>query len=176
MVSKELKKLSRRELVDIIYQLKKNEQLLQDEIASLREALQDRRIHLSTAGSIAEAAISITNVFSSAQAAADIYLQEVSCMKQDAEIECTIENGIIRASKIQISGDVFSITGSGTYSIPEDKIDITARVRIFKNNSIIGKLANPITWTFSKLLMEFKVSGSVDNPKWEYISVIERLL
>lgn len=57
MVSKELKKLSRRELVDIIYQLKKNEQLLQDEIASLREALQDRRIHLSTAGSIAEAAI-----------------------------------------------------------------------------------------------------------------------
>lgn len=82
MVSKELKKLSRRELVDIIYQLKKNEQLLQDEIASLREALQDRRI-------IAEAAISITNVFSSAQAAADIYLQEVSCMKQDAEIECT---------------------------------------------------------------------------------------
>ena len=89
MVSKELKKLSRRELVDIIYQMKKNEQLLQDEIASLREALQDRRIHLSTAGSIAEAAISITNVFSSAQAAADIYLQEVSCMKQDAEIECT---------------------------------------------------------------------------------------
>lgn len=88
MVSKELKKLSRRELVDIIYQLKKNEQLLQDEIASLREALQDRRIHLSTAGSIAEAAISITNVFSSAQAAADIYLQEVSCMKQETEIEC----------------------------------------------------------------------------------------
>lgn len=88
MVSKELKKLSRRELVEIIYQMKKNEQLLQDEIASLQEALQDRRIHLSTAGSIAEAAISITDVFSSAQAAADLYLQEISCMKQDAEIEC----------------------------------------------------------------------------------------
>jgi hypothetical protein len=88
MVSNELKKLSRRELVDIIYQLKKNEQLLQDEIASLQEALEDRRIHLSTAGSIAEAAISITNVLSSAQAAADLYLQEVTCMKQDAEIEC----------------------------------------------------------------------------------------
>lgn len=88
MVSKELKKLSRRELVDIIYQLKKNEQLLQDEIASLREALQDRRIHLSTAGSIAEAAVSITNIFSSAQAAADLYLQEIICMKQETEIEC----------------------------------------------------------------------------------------
>ena len=88
MVSKELKKLSRRELVDIIYQLKKNEQLLRDEIASLQEALQDKRIHLSTAGSIAEAAISITNIFSSAQTTADLYLQEIACMKQGAEIEC----------------------------------------------------------------------------------------
>ena len=88
MVSKELKRLSRRELVDIIYQMKKNEQLLQDEITALQESLQDKRLHLSTAGSIAEAAVSITNIFSSAQTAAELYLQEISCMKQDAEIEC----------------------------------------------------------------------------------------
>ena len=67
MVSKELKKLSRRELVDIIYQMKKNEQQLHEEIESLQEQLQDKRIRLSVAGSIAEAAVSITNVFSSAQ-------------------------------------------------------------------------------------------------------------
>jgi hypothetical protein len=91
-------------------------------------------------------------------------------------MEGSISNGVIRASKILVSGDVFTITGSGTYSMPEDKLDITARVRIFKNNSIIGRLANPITWTFSKLLMEFKVYGSIDDPKWEYVSVIERLL
>ena len=96
--------------------------------------------------------------------------------QSDAEVECIITNGVIKASRIQISGDVFSITGSGTYSMPDDKIDITARVRVFKNDSIIGKIANPITWTFSKLLMEFKVYGSLDAPKWEYISVIERLL
>lgn len=60
MISKDLKKLSRRELMDIIYQMKKNEQQLQEEIASLQEALQDKRIRLSTAGSIAEAAASIT--------------------------------------------------------------------------------------------------------------------
>ena len=107
MVSKELKKLSRRELVDIIYQLKKNEQLLQDEIASLREALQDRRIHLSTAGSIAEAAISITNVFSSAQAAADLYLQEIICMKQETEIECAkmIDEAKQQAAEIIAEGE-----------------------------------------------------------------------
>ena len=96
--------------------------------------------------------------------------------QSDAEIECTISNGVIRASKIQISGDVFSISGKGTYSMPDDKLDITARVRIFKNDSIIGKIANPISWTFSKLLLEFKVYGSLDDPKWKYVSVVERLL
>ena len=65
MINKELKKLSRRELVDIIYQMKKNEQTMQEEIASLQEALQDKRLRLSTAGSISEAAASITNIYAS---------------------------------------------------------------------------------------------------------------
>ena len=96
--------------------------------------------------------------------------------QSDAEIECTITNGVINASKILISGDVFSISSTGTYSMPEDEIDIRARVQIFKNNSILGKITSPISWTFSKLLLEFKVYGSLDDPKWKYISVVERLL
>ena len=88
MFSKELKKLSRRELVDIIYQLKKNEQRIQEEMATLQEELQDRRIRISVAGSIAEATASITNVFSAAQMTAELYLHEISCMKEDTEKEC----------------------------------------------------------------------------------------
>ena len=88
MISKELRKQSRRELMDIIYQMKKNEQQLQEEIASLQEALQEKRIRLSTAGSIAEAAASITNVFSAAQMTADLYLHEISCMKEETEKAC----------------------------------------------------------------------------------------
>lgn len=88
MIHKELKNLTRRELVDIIYQLKKNEQQLQDEIASLREELQDKRIRLSEAGSIADAAVSITDILTSAQKTADLYLYEISCMKAETEKEC----------------------------------------------------------------------------------------
>ena len=88
MVSKELKRLSRRELVDIIYQLKKNEQEKQDQITSLEEALQEKRIRISVAGSIAEAATDITGIFSVAQSTADLYLREISSMKEDAEKEC----------------------------------------------------------------------------------------
>ena len=88
MVSKELKKLSRRELVDIIYQLKKNEQQLQEEIAALKAALEEKRIRISEAGSIAEAAVSISKLFSSAQEAADLYLEEIRCMKEEARKAC----------------------------------------------------------------------------------------
>lgn len=88
MIHKELKNLTRRELVDIIYQLKKNEQKLQDEITSLQEELQDKRIRLSAAGSIAEAAASITDILGAAQRTADLYLNEISCMKAETEKEC----------------------------------------------------------------------------------------
>lgn len=88
MISKELKRLSRRELVDIIYQLKKNEQEMQEEIELLKNELQDKRIRISTAGSIADAAMSVTNVFSAAQMTADLYLREISCMREDTEKEC----------------------------------------------------------------------------------------
>ena len=98
MIGKELKRLSRRELVDLIYQMKKNEQLLQDEIAALQDALQEKRIRLSAAGSIADAAASITNVFSVAQMTADLYLHEISCMRTETEIEC--KKKIDEASKI----------------------------------------------------------------------------
>lgn len=96
MVSKDLKKLSRRELVDIIYQMKKNEQQMHTQIANLQELLQDKRLRISMAGSVAEAALSISDVFSAAQLAADRYLEEIACMKQDAEAEC---EKLIRAAK-----------------------------------------------------------------------------
>ena len=88
MFSKELKKLNRRELVDIIYQLKKNEQELQEQIESLQEQLQSKRIKLDVAGSIAEAATDITQIFSVAQVTADLYLQEIAYMKTETEQTC----------------------------------------------------------------------------------------
>ena len=89
MLSKELKKLSRRELVDVIYQLKKNEEQLLEEVEVLKQQLEDKRIGLSVAGSIAEAAVGMTNIFSTAQMTADLYLNEISRLKSETEKFCT---------------------------------------------------------------------------------------
>lgn len=77
MTEKELKKLSRAELLELlVYQTKKVEDL-QDELDEANRRLANRRIMLRNAGSIAEAALEINEVFQAAQAAADQYLENV---------------------------------------------------------------------------------------------------
>ena len=87
-MEKKFRRLNRRELVDVIYQLKKNEQHLQEQIASLQADLEDKRLRISAAGSIAEATADITQIFATAQATADLYLQEIACLKAETEAEC----------------------------------------------------------------------------------------
>lgn len=102
MFSKELKKLSRRELVEVIYQLKKNDEDRLAQIAALEEALQEKRIRISVAGSIAEAAKDITQLFATAQSTADLYLREIAFMKEEAEKEsaATVEAAKAQAAQI----------------------------------------------------------------------------
>ena len=57
MTDKEFKRLTRSQLIDIIYQLQLNEEKLLDQTKKLKEALDDKRIRMEKAGSIAEAAI-----------------------------------------------------------------------------------------------------------------------
>ena len=67
MAEKELRRMSRPELIEIIYALKSNEESLQKKNAHLEEQLNDRAIQISEAGSIAEAALQLNDIFSTAQ-------------------------------------------------------------------------------------------------------------
>ena len=87
MTDKEFKRLTRSQLIDIIYQLQLNEEKLMDENKKLKEALEDKRIRIEKAGSIAEAAIEINNVMQAAQNAADQYLKEIECMYEEMHKE-----------------------------------------------------------------------------------------
>ena len=88
MTDKEFKRLSRAQLIDIIYQL----QVKQDEITAenekLKTALADKRLRVKNAGNLAEAALEIHNVMQSAQDAAAHYLEEIRVMHREAEEEC----------------------------------------------------------------------------------------
>ena len=88
MTDKEFKRLSRPQLIEIIYQLQlKQEELIRDNENLLKE-LDNKRLRVSKAGNIAEAALEMHNVMQSAQAAADHYLEEIRSMRDETEANC----------------------------------------------------------------------------------------
>lgn len=76
MTDQELRRLSRADLIDIIYTLQQQKEQAEQQLAQAQAQLQDRQLRLANAGSIAEAALSLNGVFDAAQAA-DQYLQAV---------------------------------------------------------------------------------------------------
>jgi len=77
MTGKELKKLSRAELLELLLeQVEENEKLRQKN-EELEKRLEDRVIKITEAGSIAEAALKLNGVFEAAEAAAKQYLDSL---------------------------------------------------------------------------------------------------
>ena len=77
MTDKELKRLSRAELLELLLeQVEENEKLRQKN-SELEKQLEDRVIKISEAGSIAEAALTLNGVFEAAEAAAKQYLDSL---------------------------------------------------------------------------------------------------
>ena len=87
MTDKEFKKLSRAQLIDIIYQLQLQIDKLNEEKQELESELKDKRLRLSNAGNIADAALEINNCFRSAQNAAEQYLNEIKAIREETEAE-----------------------------------------------------------------------------------------
>ena len=96
--------------------------------------------------------------------------------QSSASADFTVTNGVFASDNIYIEGGLISLKAWGTYDIPKDNLDFTVRVRFLKNESIVSKLVHPITWPFTKLLLEFKARGPIDNPTWDYVSIIDRVL
>ena len=80
--NKDLKKLKRQDLLELLVEQSEEIDRLRAELAKTQEALNDRKIAISEAGSLAEAAIKVSHVLEAAQEAADIYL---ASLKQTAQ-------------------------------------------------------------------------------------------
>ena len=93
-----------------------------------------------------------------------------------ASCDYTIENGVVKSDNIYIEGSVFSIKMYGSFDAVNGVLDFTARVQFVQKDSIFGKILHPITWPFTKLLLEFRLAGTADDPEWSYISVIDRVV
>ena len=77
MADKELRKLQKIELLEILVDQRKRIDELEAELAETRQKLEQREIQIRNSGSIAEASLKLTNVFTEAQKAADLYVENV---------------------------------------------------------------------------------------------------
>lgn len=77
MTEKDLKKLNRKQLLELLLEQTRRADMLEKQLKSTEARLNDRVILESEAGSIAEAALKLNGVFEAAQAAADQYLESI---------------------------------------------------------------------------------------------------
>lgn len=77
MAENNLSRLTRKELLELLVKISEENDALRQRVQELEEKLNDRTISLSNAGSIAEAALQMNDVFAAAQKSADDYLHNV---------------------------------------------------------------------------------------------------
>lgn len=88
MTERELRNLSRADLLELLVeQMKENEQL-RAELEAARERLAERKLEIDKAGSIAEAALQLNGVFQSAQAACAQYIENIEHLNARQEEVC----------------------------------------------------------------------------------------
>ena len=76
-VKKDLARLSKKDLLEIMLEQGKEIDRLRAKVSELEEALEQRRIDIENAGSLAEASLKVTDIFRQAEKAAAIYLDNI---------------------------------------------------------------------------------------------------
>lgn len=104
MNKKELKKVSRAELLEMLLEQRRRADALEAEVEGLKGQLEERTITIENAGSIAEASLALNDIFSEAQQAADVYLDNVRKLAaaQKDRIAKEDSDAIARQSRLEM--------------------------------------------------------------------------
>lgn len=88
MTKKELKKLNRTDLIEMLLVLSMENEQLKADLEEARKQLADRTLSIENIGSLAEAAMALNGVFEAAQAAADQYIQNIQQRSEQQKEIC----------------------------------------------------------------------------------------
>ena len=88
MTEKELKRLSRADLLEMLITQSKEIRRLEDKLEQAEDKLHSRQIAIDEAGSIAEASLALNGVFDAAQAAGQQYLENIQRLSLYQEAVC----------------------------------------------------------------------------------------
>lgn len=139
MTDKDLRRLSRAELLDILYEQQKRYEDSLAENQALRQQLEDRTLRIASAGSIAEAAIQVNGVFEAAQAAADQYLASVKAataeMVQKTDEAQRQREAILENARQEAAGIVQAAQAQADQLLAGANAQIDTRWKEFQKNA-----------------------------------------
>ena len=88
MNEKDLRKLSREELLKLLLIQTKEVERLRHELELAQTELADRRVRINNFGNLAEAVMEINGVMAAAQSAANQYLESIMAMEEETRMRC----------------------------------------------------------------------------------------
>lgn len=117
MTDKELRRLSRSDLLELLISQTEENQVLKSRVEQLQSQLLERRIAVDKAGSIAEASLQLNGVFQAAEKAAQQYLENIQRLSEEQDTisrnireKAEQDAGVIRsdAEKIRQEAEAYS--------------------------------------------------------------------
>lgn len=87
MTEKELRRLRRSDLMEILLELSKENEQLREQLKEAEKKIQDRQILIEESGSLAEAVLKLNRIFEDAQAACEQYEHNVRLRCEQLESE-----------------------------------------------------------------------------------------
>lgn len=117
MTDKELRRLSRSDLLELLISQTEENQVLKSRVEQMQSQLLERRIAVDKAGSIAEASLQLNGVFQAAEKAAQQYLENIQRLSEEQDTisrnireKAEQDAGVIRsdAEKIRQEAEAYS--------------------------------------------------------------------
>lgn len=131
MTEKELKKLTRAELLEMLIAQSKKLSRTETELAEARDELKRREIAISESGTVAEAALKLSGIFDDADRAVAQYRESVLENQKKAE-------DIINAAKVKAAVILKMARAQGRYIVESSEKEAKERVK-----ALYGRLAKP---------------------------------
>ena len=88
MTPKELKRLGRSDLLEMMLEVTQENAKIRKELEQLRGQLKDKTITIENCGSLAEASLQLTDIFRTAQESCDLYLTNIRQRYESLEEQC----------------------------------------------------------------------------------------
>jgi len=81
-----------------------------------------------------------------------------------------LQDGILYTGDAQLDGTLLSLSGSGEYDLPTDRLDFRVQMRPFRDTVRLTRLAQTLSAPASRLL-SFRLTGPLEDPQWSFTNL-----